>query len=290
MDLVKLFAGVKLALKEVLYMVKTLKSSHLLLQLYDKLCIEKYKTTYTLILFTKTRWGTFFYAAQGATVVNAACAALPGEILNSDLDINMCEELKQLLTNSSFWKRVASMEALFKTIASCLMYLEGDEATFSSVYASFIAIKYHLRKLDASVWEGLSLNDDDIDRMMTLTHHRFSTIYYTEARALAFATDPLFMGMRTRIADEFGEEFLQLGKGPLISQSKVALSRLSNGDKNVRRKMYSEFATYIRTCRDENSMDFEDTAMKPSELWTLCDDSEYGSIKLLLCSVHRNPA
>ena len=109
MDLVKLFAGVKLALKEVLYMVKTLKSSHLLLQLYDKLCIEKYKTTYTLILFTKTRWGTFFYAAQGATVVNAACAALPGEILNSDLDINMCEELKQLLTDPSFWKRVASV-------------------------------------------------------------------------------------------------------------------------------------------------------------------------------------
>jgi len=182
------------------------------------------------------------------------------------------------------------MEALFKTISSCLTYLEGDEATFSSVYASFIAIKSHLRKLDASVREGLSLNNDDIDLRMTLTHHRFSTIYYTEARALAFATDPLFMGMRTRIADEFGEEFLQLGKGPLISQLKVALSRLSNGDENVRRKMYSEFATYIRTCRDENSMDFEDTAMKPSELWTLCDDSEYGSIKHLLCSVHRNPA
>jgi hypothetical protein len=35
-------------------MVKTLKSLHLLLQLFDKLCIKKYKKTYFLILFTKS--------------------------------------------------------------------------------------------------------------------------------------------------------------------------------------------------------------------------------------------
>jgi hypothetical protein len=35
-------------------MVKTLKSSHLLQQLFDKLCLQKYKKTYVLILFTKT--------------------------------------------------------------------------------------------------------------------------------------------------------------------------------------------------------------------------------------------
>ena len=30
--------------------------------------------------------------------------------------------------------------------------------------------------------------------------------------------------------------------------------------------------------------------MKPSELWTLCNDSDYGAIKHLLSAVHRNPA
>ena len=30
--------------------------------------------------------------------------------------------------------------------------------------------------------------------------------------------------------------------------------------------------------------------MKPSELWTLCDDTEFGSIQHLLCALHRNPA
>jgi hypothetical protein len=54
MDLIKNFLGVKHILKQIVFMVKTLKSSHLLLQLFDKLCLEKFKKTYVLILFTKT--------------------------------------------------------------------------------------------------------------------------------------------------------------------------------------------------------------------------------------------
>jgi hypothetical protein len=54
MDLIKNFLGVKHILKQIVFMVKTLKSSHLLLQLFDKLCLDKFKKTYVLILFTKT--------------------------------------------------------------------------------------------------------------------------------------------------------------------------------------------------------------------------------------------
>lgn len=300
MDLIKHFPGVTLVLKHILFMVKTLKASHLLLQLFDKLCLEKYKKTYMLILFTKTRWGTVYYAAQRATLVKAACASLPGEILNGDLDIDMCEKLKQLVTDPAYWKGVAAFEFLFKTISSCLTYLEGDEATFSSVYACFIAIKYHLRKLDCTVKESLSLSDDDIERMTLLTHNRLATIY-TEAHGLAFATDPMFTEMRVRITSEFGEEFLQLGKASINQQAKIALARLANGNEDLRRKMFSEFATYItrnRSSADRATFaatsslfdDFEDTMMKPSELWTLCDDSDYSHIKHLLSAVHRNPA
>ena len=61
--------------------------------------------------------------------------------------------------------------------------------------------------------------------------------------------------------------------------------------------MFSEFATYITRSKDnapanqdDTFCDFEDYMMKPSELWTLCDDSDYGSIKHpLLSAVHRNP-
>jgi hypothetical protein len=250
----------------------------------------KVQRTYVLILFTKTRWGTVFFAAQRANVVKAACAALPSEIVHSDLDIDIPDKLKQLLTDPLYWKGVSAMETLFKTISSCLSYLEGNEATFSAVYACFVAIKYHLKTLDATFKDAFNLNDDDVQQMMVITHHRFSTIY-TEAHGLAFSTDPMFTDMRSRIAIEFGEEFLQLNKNSLNQQSKVALTRLAHGNEDLRRRMFSEFARFVMRCKDnDKDFDFEDIMMKPSELWALCDDSCYGSIKHVLSALHRNPA
>ena len=62
-DLLKSFPGIKKVLKRMMFMVKSLKSSHLLLALFDKLCLEKLKKILTLILYTKSRWGTAYYMA-----------------------------------------------------------------------------------------------------------------------------------------------------------------------------------------------------------------------------------
>jgi len=102
MDLCKHFPGMNRVLKQIMFMVKTFKSSHLLLKLFDKLCIEKYRKTYVLILFTKTRWGTVYYTAQRASTIKSACASLPGEILNADYDIDISDELKALVTDQSY--------------------------------------------------------------------------------------------------------------------------------------------------------------------------------------------
>ncbi len=102
MDLIKNFPGVKHVLKQIIFMVKTLKLSHLFLQLFDKLCLEKFKKTYVLILFMKTRWGTVFFTAQHASTVKAACTALPGKILNVELDIDICDELKALVADPAY--------------------------------------------------------------------------------------------------------------------------------------------------------------------------------------------
>ena len=83
------------------------------------------------------------------------------------------------------------MEAVFKTICSCLTYLEGDEATFCVVYACFVAIKFHIKTLNSVVKNAVDLTEKDIEQIVTMIHRRFSTIYM-EAYALAFATDPLF--------------------------------------------------------------------------------------------------
>jgi hypothetical protein len=162
MDLIKNFPGVKHVLKQIVFMVKTLKSSHFLLQLFDKLCLEKFKKTYVFILFTKTRRGTVFFTAQHVSMVKATCATLPGEIMHAELDIDICDELKALVTDPAYWKGVIAMEMLFMTISSCLTYLEGDKTTFSAVYACFVAIKYHIKMLNRAVMDAFNLGDNDI--------------------------------------------------------------------------------------------------------------------------------
>ncbi|CAK9207874.1 unnamed protein product [Sphagnum troendelagicum] len=213
MDLIKNFPRVKHVLKQIIFMVKTLKSSHLLLQLFDKLCLEKFKKTYVLILFTKTRWGTVFFTVQRASTVKATCTTLISEILNAKLDIDICDELKALVTDPAYWKGVAAMETLFMTISSCLTYLEGNKATFSIVYVCVLC----------------------------------------------------------------------------GNQAKAALVCLSNGNEDLRRSYFSEFATFIMRPMDSD-YDFNDIKFKPSELWTLCDNSCYGSIKGPLSTLHKNPA
>ena len=85
--------------------------------------------------------GGVFYTAQRANKVKAAITAFPSKILHSELDIDLPGELKILVTDASYWKGVTALESLLRTICSCLMYLKGDEATFSAVYACFVAIK-----------------------------------------------------------------------------------------------------------------------------------------------------
>ncbi|CAK9221855.1 unnamed protein product [Sphagnum troendelagicum] len=288
MDLIKNFARVKHILKQIVFMVKTLKLLHLLLQLFDKLCLEKFKKTYVFILFTKTRWGTVFFTAQRASIVKATCAALPGKILNAKLNIDICDELKALVIDPAYWKGVIAMETLFMMINSRLTYLEGDEATFSAVYACFVAIKDHIKTLNCAVMDAFNLGDDDIEQMMTLFHHRFSTIY-SEAHGLAFVTNPMFTDMCSKIAAKFGKDFLQVGKGSINQHAKAALVRLSNGNEDLRRSYFSEFAMFIMWPIDSD-YDFNDIKFKPSELWTLCDDWCYGSIKGPLSALHKNLA
>ncbi|CAM6055932.1 unnamed protein product [Sphagnum tenellum] len=101
------------------------------------------------------------------------------------------------------------METLFMMISSHLTYLEGDETTFSAVYACFVAIKYHIKTFNRAVMDAFNLGDDDIERMMTLLHHHFLTIY-SEAHGLTFVTNPMFTDMRSKIAAKFNKDFLQV--------------------------------------------------------------------------------
>ncbi len=123
---------------------------------------------------------------------------------------------------------------------------------------------------------------------MTLFHHRFSTIY-SKAHGFALTTNPMFTDMRSKIAAKFGKNFLQVEKGSINQQAKATLVHLSNGNKDLRRSYFNEFATFIMRPID-NDYDFNDIKFKSSKLWTLCGNLCYGSIKGLLLALHKNPA
>jgi hypothetical protein len=55
MDMVKESPGIKSIVKHMVFLVKTIRKTHLVQQLFDKISKEKYGQTLVLILFTKMR-------------------------------------------------------------------------------------------------------------------------------------------------------------------------------------------------------------------------------------------
>jgi hypothetical protein len=185
MDLVKEFPGIKNIVKHMVFLVKTIRKTHLIQQLFDKLSKEKYGQTLVLILFTKTRWGTICDAAKRLNRVRTTICQLPTEILSNEHNIDLAPKLRDVILDATFWKGLVALEVLFSTICACFTYLEGDESTLLSVYACFLAIAHHLRTLPPNVSIALQIAAADFDKMQSLVVNRLWTIY-SPAHALSF--------------------------------------------------------------------------------------------------------
>jgi hypothetical protein len=210
MDLVKEFPVVKLIVKQIVFLVKSVRKTHLIQQLFEFFCKEKYGITLVLILFMKTRWGTVQDAAKRLNQVWTAMCQLPIGIMSNDLDIDLLNDLRDMILTATFKKGVIAVEVLFSAICSYLSYLEGDESTFSNVYACFLVVAHHFRTLPLDVRATLDLSSADVDKMHTLVCHRLKTIF-SPAHALAFRTDPLFDDLCDNLAKLHRDAFLNLG-------------------------------------------------------------------------------
>jgi len=287
MDLVKEFPVIKLIVKQIVFLVKSVRKTPLIQQLFDKICKEKYGITLVLILFTKTRWGTVRDAAKRLNRVRMAMCQLPIEIMSNDLDVDSPNDLKNLILTAAFWKGVAAVEVLFSVICSCLSYLEGDKSTFSSVYACFLAVTHHFRTLPPDVRAALDLSSADVNKMHTLVCHCLKTIF-SSAHALAFRTDPLFDDVRDNLAKLHMDASLNLGDLTILQQCKNAIKRMAATDVLLNRTMQSEFGLYtIRVEDDDNN--FADVFSMPQHMWALADDSVYSHLKKPLLAIHKMP-
>ncbi|CAM6009373.1 unnamed protein product [Sphagnum balticum] len=188
---------------------------------------------------------------------------LPIEIMSNDLDVDLPNNLRDLILTTTFWKGVAAVEVIFNVICSCLAYLEGDESTFSSVYAYFLAVAHHFRTLPPDVRAILDLSSADVDKMHTLVCHRLKTIF-SPAHTLAFRTDPLFDDLRNNLAKLHRDAFLNLGDLTVLQQCKNAIKRMAAADVLLNRTMQSKFGIYTIRVEDDDD-DFADIFSMPQQ-------------------------
>jgi hypothetical protein len=128
----------------VVWLVRSVYKTHLILALFDKIFLQKFGRKYVLIFYRKTRGGTLRDAVKRLCLVRAALSHFPTEIFVNKLDFDLDEKTKALIMKQSFWKGVKAVKALFTPIYLVLAHLEGNYATFSSVYPCFLAVVHHI--------------------------------------------------------------------------------------------------------------------------------------------------
>jgi hypothetical protein len=141
MDWVKI-ACIKTVVSRNVFIVVKINKVHLLLSMFDIVCAQKLGKSYSLILFTKTRWGTVYANQRRNLLVKTVLTSMPHMIEHEDeyKDVTMEDDLKEAILDSSHWRKTSSLEVLLKPLCLAIAYCEGDEAIFSSVYAVFLSL------------------------------------------------------------------------------------------------------------------------------------------------------
>jgi len=194
--------------------------------------------------------------------------------------------LRERVHNPSFWAHIEMVNSLLQSLCAALGFLEGDEATHSSVYASFLAVLVSAHAAPASTLELLGIASTD--ELVASVLSRFASIY-SPTHALSFVTDPLFFDMRHRLVQRYGASFVQLGQGSIREQCHAALNLLGRDDQ-ARATLRDEFTVWIAASGDTMESMRDGKQLKPHIIWSMVDDSSFQSLAPLLVQLHATPA
>ncbi|ETV89903.1 hypothetical protein H310_15253 [Aphanomyces invadans] len=127
------------------FIVYKINAVHLLTSMFEVVCAEKHGKTYSLILFTKTRWGTGHFMLHRNLLLKSVLVSMRNSIDHDDKfkDVAMEPELRSAILDVSFWKSTFALEKLLKLLCMTIGHLEGDETTFSALFASFLVTAHH---------------------------------------------------------------------------------------------------------------------------------------------------
>ena len=286
MDWVKV-PSIKSILSTNVYIVVKISAVHLLSTMYDVVCQQKLGKKLVPILFTKTRWCTCYLMLRRNLLVKNVLTSMPYMIDHEDAyqDVVMDQGLRDSILDISHWKKTEALEVLLKPLCTAITYLEGDEATFSTVYACFLSLSHHVLTIPDAILQTLN-----VERDVLLQHisTRFKTIS-SPAHALAFVTDPLFYDMRKKLAELHGNQFLTLDCGSLIQQCYAALERIARENAKLKTELQEQFSTFLYMRMVGTHM-YISRDFKPAHVWASVDDPEFSTLAPWLVKVHSNPA
>jgi hypothetical protein len=286
MDWLKL-PGIRHIVSTNVFIVNKINAVHLLTSMFDVCCMEKLSKTYALILFTKSRWCTALAMLKRNVLVKSVLISMPNAIDHDDKfeDVSMEESLREIILDAQHWKGTVAAVKLLTPLCAAITHLEGDEATFSAVWACFSHVAHHVLSIDQAVLDVLEV---DRQTLLEFVHNRVATIY-TPAHAIAFVTDPFYYSMRTKLVGLHGAAFLELGQGPLNQQCRIALIRIAGDNEDLKEKLLDQFA-YFLSLRMEGTNILASRKLKPFYIWAQVDDRDMVDLARVLVRVHSNPA
>ncbi len=119
MDLCKL-EPIGAAIKTCVALVTAVHQPHLLRSAYDSMSLARFGKRLSLILFTKSRWGTLYYMLQRLVRESFVLRDLTSvQPMDSPFaELNVPEAISDTVDSKSFWVGVRALEKLFKTLSS----------------------------------------------------------------------------------------------------------------------------------------------------------------------------
>jgi hypothetical protein len=203
-------------------------------------------------------------------------------------EMPLSDTLKKVMQDEDMWTKTEGLLSILTPIVAALTHMEGDKATFSCVYASFLYLAHHI---SGCTEEGREFMKIDPAALVRRVKFRLKSIF-SPAHVLAFATDPFYFDFRKHMHSKHGAGFLELGLGDITGNCRKALTMITGDNAEYALCLKTQFSHYLSTSFDgSSSILTDDLCLKPDKAWAnLKDNRNLGELANVLVKVHRNPA
>lgn len=227
-------------IKKCVFIMKTIKNNGMLRKIFDKICMEKHKRTFSLPLYCKTRWSSVNYMLMRLLQLRSVVSFIPHALLHErntyGIDESYClpPALSAVVLDPDVWKQAEAAHGVFHHICQCIGCLEADEATMATAYACALSVRIHIHDHDA-------ICDDDRMKLDAMFLRQWNRIY-SPIHSLAFKCDPLYKTYAARVEESYRRGFIDMDHDIIINCHE-ATDMLKDDQKHGEQVMH-EFMDY----------------------------------------------